>query len=315
MKKKALKAVGLVLMIASAGFICYRLFKLDLSALSIDLSFSSIVLMIAALILETVTVLLLGVLFSRNIGKGSNGQKVPVKEAVLVYCRANLGKYIPGNVFQYVERNLFFSTYGISHTDTVLASLLEVMCLIVSACVLSVAFGNFEVISEAVDEYGCIIPVLCVLAVLVILVGVIVLRKKKKSLRSILSRLKERGGIRLLALDLVSYAAILLAMGAVTLIACIAMIPAGSEVPGLTGLLGAYIAAWLCGFIIIGAPGGIGVREAVFSLIYINTPYLDTVLALSVLVRVISILADVLAFVVIRLICGKKRLCDDTTVS
>ena len=153
------------------------------------------------------------------------------------------------------------------------------------------------------------------LAVLAVVIGVIVLRKKKKSLRSILSRLKERGGIRLLALDLVSYAAILLAMGAVTLIACIAMIPAGGEVPGLTGLLGAYIAAWLCGFVIIGAPGGIGVREAVFSLIYINTPYLDTVLALSVLVRVISILADVLAFVVIRLICGKNRLCDDTTVS
>ncbi|MBO4496763.1 MAG: flippase-like domain-containing protein [Lachnospiraceae bacterium] len=315
MKNKALRVVGLVLMIASAGFICYRLFKLDLSSLDFEFTTSSVSLMIAALLLETFTVLFLGLLFSRNIGKGRDGSKVPVKEAVLVYCRANLGKYIPGNVFQYVERNLFFSTYGISHTDTVIASLLEVMCLIVSACVLSLAFGNYEVIGEAIEEYGYIIPVLCVLAVLVVIVGVIVLRKKKKSLGSILKRLKERGGFGLIALDLVCYAGVLLAMGTVTLIVCSAMIPAGADGPELTGLLGAYIAAWLCGFIIIGAPGGIGVREAVFSLIYINTPYLDTVLTLSVVVRVISIIADVLAFVIIRLICGRKLSQSDPKVS
>ncbi len=307
--------MGLVLMIASAGFICYRLFKLDLSSLDFEFTTSSVSLMIVALLLETFTVLFLGLLFSRNIGKGRDGSKVPVKEAVLVYCRANLGKYIPGNVFQYVERNLFFSTYGISHTDTVIASLLEVMCLIVSACVLSLAFGNYEVIGQAIEEYGYIIPVLCILAVLVVIVGVIVLRKKKKSLGSILKRLKERGGFGLIALDLVCYAGVLLAMGTVTLIVCSAMISAGADGPGLEFRRVLFRSAWLCGFIIIGAPGGIGVREAVFSLIYINTPYLDTVLALSALVRVISILADVLAFVIIRLICGKKRLCDDTTVS
>ncbi len=250
-------------------------------------------------------VFFLGVVFSRNVGKGRNGQKVPLKEAVLVYCRSNLGKYIPGNVFQYVERNIFFSSYGVRHVDTVLASLLEVGCLILSAFILSAVFGKFDIIKEVFARYSYIIPVFLVLVLLFIIVGIVFLRKKKKSLRSLLHRLRERGGIKLILFDIVSYTLILLIMGVVTLIAFFAVIAPGEFAPEPAGLLGAYIVAWLCGFVIVGAPGGIGVREAVFSLIYINTPYLDLVLALSILVRMISIAADVLAYIVIRVISGR----------
>jgi hypothetical protein len=239
------------------------------------------------------------------VGKGRNGQKVPLKEAVLVYCRSNLGKYIPGNVFQYVERNIFFSSYGVRHVDTVLASLLEVGCLILSAFILSAVFGKFDIIKEVFARYSYIIPVFLVLVLLFIIVGIVFLRKKKKSLRSLLHRLRERGGIKLILFDIVSYTLILLIMGVVTLIAFFAVIAPGEFAPEPAGLLGAYIVAWLCGFVIVGAPGGIGVREAVFSLIYINTPYLDLVLALSILVRMISIAADVLAYIVIRVISGR----------
>ena len=122
-----------------------------------------------------------------------------------------------------------------------------------------------------------------------------------------MNRLRERGAIKLLAFDIVAYASVLLVMGFVMLISYFAMTDSTVTDPGLSTLLGAYIAAWLCGFVIIGAPGGIGVREAVFSLIYINTPYLDTVLALSLLVRVISIIADILAYVISRISVGGKK--------
>ncbi len=307
MKNRVLRSAGIVLMILSAGFLIYRITKIDFSSINIDLSFSSIMLLGFALILQAVSVFVLGILFARNVGKGKDGQKVPLKDAVLVYCRANLGKYIPGNFFQYVERNLFFSSYGVNQVDTVLASLMEVVCLIIGAFVLSLIFGNFEVIREAVRQYGFVIPVICGFAVIIVIIGIIFIRKKKKSLNSIIKRLKSRGGIKLIALDVVSYSLILLLMGAVTLITVCAMSSPGSATPELSGLMGAYIAAWLCGFVIIGAPGGIGVREAVFSLIYINTPYLDTVLALSLLVRVISIIADVLAFVIMKVLCTSRR--------
>ncbi len=307
MRNRAFRTAGIVLMMFSTGFICYRLAKLDFSSINIDLSVSSVILLFLALILQTLSVLFLGVLFARNVGKGAQDRKVPLREAVLVYCRANLGKYIPGNVFQYFERNLFFSAYGISHLDTVLASLLEISALILSAVVLSAVFGNFDVIREAIDTYGYIVPVFCVLAVVFLALTVYFVRKKKKMLRTIINRLRERGAVKLLAFDIAAYASVLLVMGFVMLISYFAMTDSTVTDPGLSTLLGAYIAAWLCGFVIIGAPGGIGVREAVFSLIYINTPYLDTVLALSLLVRVISIIADILAYVISRISVGGKK--------
>lgn len=307
MRNRALRTAGIVLMFFSAGFICYRFSKFDLSSIEIDIGFSSVMLLVIALIVQTLSVLALGAMFLRNVGKGKDGQKIPVKEAVLVYCRANLGKYIPGNVFQYVERNIFFSSYGISHVDTVMASLLEVTGLVVGAFIISVSFGNFEVIGEAVRQYGYVIPVICVFLVIAVIAAIIFVRKKKKSLIGIIIRVKERGGVKLLLLDVLGYTVILLVMGAVALLAYCAMTSSAQAGPDLVSLPGAYIAAWLCGFIIIGAPGGIGVREAVFSLIYINTPYLDEVLALSILIRVISVIADILAFVAALILCGSKR--------
>ncbi|MCR5432705.1 MAG: hypothetical protein K6E95_09120 [Lachnospiraceae bacterium] len=301
MKNKALRAAGMILTIVSLGFICYRIARLDLSDIKIDFSVSSVLILLLALILQTFSVIILGILFARNVGKGTGDREVPLKDAVMVYCRANLGKYIPGNVFQYVERNLFFSSYGIRHLDTVIASVLEILCLIVGACILSAVFGDFNVIREAAESYGNFIPVICIIIVAVLIAGIFVLKKKKKSLADIAARIGERGGARLVIIDVIAYTLILLLMGAVAVISYYAfMVPGETQVEPL-GLLGAYIAAWLCGFVIIGAPGGIGVREAVFTLIYINTPYLDTVLALSVLLRVISVIADIFAYFVAKI--------------
>jgi len=307
MKNRALRTAGIVLMMLSAGFICYRLSKLDFSSIDIDFSFGSAALLVLSLLLSVMSVFILGILFALNVGKGKDGKRIPMKKAVYVYCRANLGKYIPGNVFQYIERNLFLSSYGISHTDTVLASVMEIVCLIIGGCVLSVSFGNFDVIKEAIGSYGYIIPVACVLLILAVVAFVIILRKKKKILQTVLKRLKERGGVKLLVLDIAAYSVILLIMGVAAITAFYAISGSSCSGPDITDLLGSYIAAWLCGFVIIGAPGGIGVREAVFSLIYINTPYLDAVLTLSILIRIVSILADIVAYVISWILSGKKQ--------
>ncbi|MCR5828932.1 MAG: hypothetical protein K6F93_01110 [Lachnospiraceae bacterium] len=304
MKNKALKTVGIVLMILSTGFICFRLAKLDYSSVDIDLSLSTVLILLLSLILSTIAVPALGLIFALNVGKGKDGKRLPMKKAVYVYCRANLGKYIPGNVFQYIERNLFFSSYGISHTDTALASVIEVASLIIGAVILSVIFGNFSVIVGVLESYTYLIPVACGLIVLVIVVIALIFHRKKRSFGNIIKRFKERGGVKLLIFNVAAYTLILLIMGVSVVVAGSAVTTASAGAQP-SGLLGAYIAAWLCGFIVIGAPGGIGVREAVFSLIYYNTPYLDSVLALSILVRVISILADVISYIVSRLSVGK----------
>jgi len=57
-----------------------------------------------------------------------------------------------------------------------------------------------------------------------------------------------------------------------------------------------YTTAWLLGFLLPGAPGGIGVREAVFLLLLSGIYGQGVAAAMAVVMRAISILGDLVAF-------------------
>ena len=62
-------------------------------------------------------------------------------------------------------------------------------------------------------------------------------------------------------------------------------------------IIAAYTISWVAGFIVPGAPGGIGVRESI--LLLVLSPYYagDIVLIAAILHRISSILGDIIAFV------------------
>ena len=57
-----------------------------------------------------------------------------------------------------------------------------------------------------------------------------------------------------------------------------------------------FALAWVLGFIVPGAPGGIGVREVVFTKLFDGTLGEGVAVCLAVVLRVITILGDLLAF-------------------
>ena len=60
--------------------------------------------------------------------------------------------------------------------------------------------------------------------------------------------------------------------------------------------LGTYLFSWVIGFITPGAPGGIGVREAVMVLTCSTFLDTNTIMLYAVTMRIISTFSDVLAF-------------------
>jgi len=54
----------------------------------------------------------------------------------------------------------------------------------------------------------------------------------------------------------------------------------------------AYLVSWIVGFVVPGAPGGIGVREAVFLYLVAGTVAAPTALALALLARLMTTLGD-----------------------
>ncbi len=61
-------------------------------------------------------------------------------------------------------------------------------------------------------------------------------------------------------------------------------------------LIAAYMIAWVFGFVIPGAPGGIGVREMALTLLLAPVMGRDKIVVLSVMHRLVTVLGDVLAY-------------------
>lgn len=68
------------------------------------------------------------------------------KAAVCAYVKANIGKYLPGNVIHYVERNLFADGLEIS-LKMVISSIIEILVLTGIALLLSI-LGSFQYLIE-----------------------------------------------------------------------------------------------------------------------------------------------------------------------
>jgi glycosyltransferase 2 family protein len=68
------------------------------------------------------------------------------------------------------------------------------------------------------------------------------------------------------------------------------------HLPDLALLTGAYALAWMVGFLVPGAPGGLGVRESALVLLLGNVYPADTVLAISLLSRLATVAADLIIF-------------------
>ncbi len=64
------------------------------------------------------------------------GRRCARREALRVYAKANIGKYLPGNVMHYVERNLFAAKLNLSQKQIAAASICEVLSIVLAAFLL-----------------------------------------------------------------------------------------------------------------------------------------------------------------------------------
>ena len=73
----------------------------------------------------------------------------------------------------------------------------------------------------------------------------------------------------------------------------------------LITLTGAFMFAWIIGFITPGAPGGIGIRESV--MIFVFGEAHEEIMLFVLAMRISSILADIMAFIIGKLYSRLKK--------
>lgn len=227
------------------------------------------------------------------------GQKIAFHEVAEVSTRANVMKYIPGNIFQYIGRNSLAVNKGLKHSDVAMSTVMDVIINLGSVFLLTLIF-SFQTLSLWIQQYiqAWHIGVL-VGGVLAVIFALICLRKKFLSkFQEVWGRIFCKSGIIILGTNVVIYVA--------QIIMTTLIYMAGLMIPERNSyaidvwfmMAGAILVSWILGFITPGAPGGIGVREAVLIVLLEGILSEDAIILGVIVNRVVSILGDLLAMII-----------------
>lgn len=287
---KIIKITGNILMIIAIGYIIMFFINSDVDPY-IFLTKKNLILTITLGLAVAAGILLLALAWKKNIEMLSD-ETVSKTDVLYIYTRANLAKYIPGNVMHYASRNLFGSEYGLSQKSMLMSSAIETLLLItvILILVLILAANSLlktlqQMITQEIISCGLILLISAGIIATIVAVGIWVIKNRKTIPVKPLNLLKSSG-----------YTAAFGIINAASF--AIIAVSERSVAVSILVLAGYYLLAWLLGFIMPGAPGGLGIRE--YILLVLLLPFLqkNDILAVVVLMRLITVLGDIFAYLI-----------------
>jgi uncharacterized membrane protein YbhN (UPF0104 family) len=227
------------------------------------------------------------------------GYKVPRAQLVSWYYTGQLGKYVPGGVWAVVGRAEMAVRGGVPRADAYSVTGLS-MFTTYSAAALCAALGSLLSWERPIVGAALLLALLFGLSVYAIaplrqrLVGLL---RKVTSGTNELTAPKD-----MLALTIVQVPAWIM----ISLSTTITAHAFGAEV-GVLHMFFVSSLSWLIGFLVIGAPGGLGVRESIFTGLLSATVGTSTALSLAVASRMIFVSVDFLGALIFNLIARKLK--------
>ncbi len=221
--------------------------------------------------------------------------KVPLGEAVEIVMLSNIAKYLPGNFLQYVGRAYLAKQKGFPLKVVSLSLGIEaIMAVLVSSCLSLLLLGP-TTLKSTLSNVGISASSLAWFIAVLMLVALVLARSLILRILGKILRLRLSSSLSLCKCW----------MGSICLFLCIfglhglanGILYQGlvdGPFPGFSMLTGAFSLAWVCGLLTPGSPGGLGVREAVFTMllgVFYNS---TTILGLAIVWRGVSVLGDVL---------------------
>lgn len=224
----------------------------------------------------------------------------PLRPFFAVYAVTQFAKYLPSNVGHYVARHVLLRRYGVAHSALLMGTLTEAGFMVLAALVWSAAY-----LDVLIPRLGVRISAgeMLLLAVLFIVAAISILQALRKCVPRLAELIPLCVPLRLVTV--LPLHLLLFGMMALALMLAAQALPAASQIMFL--LPGAAAASWVAGFLVIGAPAGIGVREAVFFALLRQQMPVSDILLLAAAFRIATFGGDVLFFL-LGLALGGARL-------
>lgn len=210
------------------------------------------------------------------------GYEVPFPGTFRLIRQAELSRYVPGTVWQFVSRVYLAGRWGVPATACLGATLIEAVLLILAA--LPPALWNLREVMPVMGPYQRIVLVVFLIGSIGVVHprilnwwAAILSRYAKQPYRELEIRWIVIAGIWL------SYVAmwLLLGLGLAFFVRGVMVIPF-SAFPGLAGN---YAASWVASMLAVVAPAGMGIRDGVFGLLLSSTMPLGAALTVALAVR------------------------------
>lgn len=294
--KKVIKLLGNFLSIVAIVFIAYTLYKMDIDFERIVSTPNILLWTILGVVLSAITVVLLGVAWTRTLSYFSK-QKVSYKEGIFIYSKANLGKYIPGNVMHYVERNLFAKNIGLDHLETAISTGFEIIGLIIASVLISIIFSYKNLIGLIKHYFTWEVVVLIFALLIVVIVAAVFIVKNSEKVRTIYQKICSVKFVLTYIVNILIYVLVFLILGAIMVLLVNALEVNALSAGEIPIIVATYTLAWVLGFLVPGAPGGIGVREFVISFVLGESKLAEAILIAAVMHRIITIIGDVVSYI------------------
>jgi len=240
----------------------------------------------------------LGWFYLLHIGKKQN-KPIQLIEAVIVFGKTHIAKYIPGNIFHYTGRHIFARGYNLSDSYLIKTTFVEIT-IVISIAILFSLFSINGII-EGLPYY---LPFLNKSMILIVISGMIFILFIIIYfwIDKIVGYLRELNFIQFFKTYLLYL--LFFSINIVFFFSVIYVVDPELMLNryDIFKIIGGYSAAWVIGFLVPGAPGGIGVREAV--LITLLGPVLQesTLVIVTVLFRIVTLAGDFVHFLLTILI-------------
>ena len=312
MMKKYIRLLGNALMVLSIVFLALRVRNMSISWGGL-LEAPHLIVILLCIVLYSLLILISFYPWMKLVGLMTGQQEMfrsSRKEFMRVFTKSNIMKYIPGNVFQYVGRNEIASVLSLPHIQVAAATVIEMVLMASGAGILSVLLlgsYTFHYFYNRLGSYLYLVAVACILAAALLW---FLFRGKLKSLiTDKLSGVRKKSFISGLAFCFFFYIIAFL-YGGVLFIAVLKVCGAVAlDLHSLKLLLGTYSLSWMAGYITPGAPGGMGIREVIMTAVLGGNQFIadDVIIQASILFRLVTVLGDLIAFLIAQLIFGIRR--------
>ena len=290
---KILKLAGNVAVCLSLAFVCKKLFELDIDK---NLLFRADNLVHIVWISSLYGLIMFvscvpWMAFLRII----TGREISFSEAAWVINKSNLMKYLPGNVFQFIGRNELAIRLSLNHADVAFATVCDIG-LLVTASLLTGVLMNLQGMGIWLTRYGLsVFYPFFIIFIITVLLAVFLKLKRNDILQRLIVKLKvfySKNSAKAIFACFLYFTFLVFLVGALFLAVLCLILRIDISYRMIPSVLSAYMLSWVAGFIIPGAPGGIGIKEATLTLLLMNVVASDSALLAAVIFRFISILGD-----------------------